>query len=106
MVVQIILFLPVSRWEEIKCLLQKAYLESMLVINQWCFTYVVSFKLHSVAEDKSVKVGLLEDLIKRSLVLKFRKKFNWLKFNATNTHSLHLKLVSSWSQVQKKESVS
>lgn len=36
------------------------------------FTYVIRFQLHSAAEDKSVEVGLLEDLVEGSFVLKLR----------------------------------
>lgn len=36
------------------------------------FTYIIRFQLHSVAEDKSVEVGMLEDLIEGSFILNFK----------------------------------
>lgn len=39
------------------------------------FTHIISFQLHSAAEDKRVEVGLLEDFIKGRLVLKCKIPF-------------------------------
>lgn len=41
-------------------------------VYQTDFTYVISFQLHSAAEYKGVKVGLLENLIEGSFILKFK----------------------------------
>lgn len=41
--------------------------------NKWGFTYVVRLQLHSVAEDKRVEVGLLEDLVEGGFVLEKQK---------------------------------
>lgn len=41
------------------------------------FTYIICFQLHSVAEDKSVEVGMLEDLIEGSFILNFKYKFRY-----------------------------
>lgn len=43
-------------------------------------TYIIRFQLHSVAEDKSFEVGLLEDLIKRRLILNKTKHKNKTDF--------------------------
>lgn len=40
--------------------------------NHTIFTYIIRFQLHSVAEDKSVEVGMLEDLIEGSFILNFK----------------------------------
>ena len=33
-------------------------------------TYIIRFQLHSAAEDESVEVGLLEDLVESGFILK------------------------------------